>query len=123
MSFLTIRYLPIFSFGFSALLAVAGVIFAYRVSPLRDATFQPNSGNAGSLLSWMQGMTENYWLLGANLFALLLSTNIVLIAWHKWVINKNDWLLRILMIWAWVALFGLFWIGFVGYLMWQWLID
>ena len=124
MFFLRIRYLPILSFGFSVLLAVAAGIFAHLVSPLRDATFQPNSANAGSLLPWMQGMTENHWHLGANILALGLSTNVLLIAWQKWMINKDYWLVRfIIMIFVWVAVFGFFWMGFVVYLLGQWLID
>ncbi len=123
MSFQRIGYLSIFSFGFSVLLVVAGGIFAYSVSPLRDATFQPNSANAGSLLPWMRGMTGNYWFLGANILAFLLSTNITLILWQKWVASRNDWLLRfILLIFGWVFMFATFWITFVGYLMQQWLI-
>ncbi len=123
MSFQRVRYLSIFSFGFSVLLAVAGGIFAYLVSPLRDATFQPSSANAGSLLPWMRGMTENYWFLGANILAFLLSTNITLILWQKSVRNHNRLFHFIVIICVWVGLFILLWIAFTGYLLSQWLID
>lgn len=123
MSLQRIGYLSIFSFGFSVLLVVAGGIFAYLVSPLRDVTFQPNSANAGSLLPWMQGMSENHWVLGANILAILLSTNITLILWQKSAINHNRLFHFIVIICVWVGLFILLWIAFMGYLMSQWLID
>ncbi len=123
MSFQRVRYLSIFSFGFSVLLAVAGGIFAYLVSPLRDATFQPSSANAGSLLPWMRGMTENYWILGANILAILLSTNITLILWQKSARNQSRLFHFIVIICVWLGIFILLWIAFMGYLMSQWLID
>ncbi|GAA6619798.1 hypothetical protein NUACC26_056120 [Scytonema sp. NUACC26] len=53
-------------------------MLVYQVSPLREPTFQPSSANAGSLVPWLQGVTEGHWLLGANLMAFLLYTNLTL---------------------------------------------
>jgi hypothetical protein len=122
--FQRVRSFYIFSLGFLLLLLFASGIFAYLVSPLRDPTFQPDSANAGSLVPWLQGVTEEHWLLGANILAFLLSTNLTLILWQRWVSNNNDWLLRFInMVFAWVILFSVFWIMFMIYLLQQWLVD
>lgn len=119
-----LRRFSIVSLWFSLFLLVASGIFVYQVSPLREPTFKPNSGNAGSLLPWLQGVTEGHWFLLANILAFLLSTNLTLILWQQRVSNKNDWLPHFsLMISVWIILFIIFWIIFVGYLLQQWLID
>lgn len=112
------------SLGFSLLLLVAWVIFVYQVSPLRDPSFVPNAANAGSLVPWLSGVTEDNWYLAANILSFLLSTNITLIFAQKILNNENNWFLRfILTIGVWIMLFGIFWYLFLYYLLFQMLAD
>ncbi|RCJ38691.1 hypothetical protein A6770_39500 [Nostoc minutum NIES-26] len=124
MVFQSIRRKSIFSLIFLLLVTLASGIFIYFISPLRDPTFQPNSGNAGSLIPWAKGITETHWLWGANVLAFLLSSNLTLIAWQKWVFHKNhQWLRLTLMVVVWILLFIFFWIAFISHLFSQWLVD
>ncbi|TWH62793.1 hypothetical protein [Dulcicalothrix desertica] len=124
MFFQRLRRFYIVSLGFSLLLSLASGIFVYQVSPLREPTFQPNSANAGSLVPWLQGVTEAHWILVANILAFLVSTNLTLVLWQQKISNKNYWLPHfILMILVWVILFRIYWIIFIGYLLHEWLID
>lgn len=119
-----IRRFSIVSLWFSLLLLVGTGIFVYQVSPLREPTFQPNSANAGSLVPWLQGVTEGHWFLVANILAFLLSTNLTLILWQQRVSNKNNWLPHfMLMILVWLILFIIFRFVFIIYLLHEWLID
>ncbi|WP_190960185.1 hypothetical protein [Nostoc paludosum] len=100
------------------ILTVASGIFVYLVSPLREPTFQPNSGNGGSLVPWMRGITESHWLWGANILAFLLSSNLTFITWQKWGLNRNtQWLRLTLMVLAWILLFSFFWLAFMSHLL------
>lgn len=124
MFFERIRYSSVFSLGFSVLLVALCGTFAYLVSPLRDISFQSDSGNAGSLIPWLQGLSEKHWFFAANILALLLSTNVTLVFSRKWSVNNNHWLLRfVLMIGLWLMTFSIFWMTSVWYLIEQWLID
>ena len=106
------------------LLTVASIIFAYLVSPLRDPTFQPNSANGGSLIPWLKSVKESDWLLGFNILAFLLSSNITLIIGHKWFSNKNYRLFYlVLTIIILVLLLCFFSYAFLLYLLAQWIID
>lgn len=75
---LTQRF-PAVSFGLLFILAVASAVFADKVSPLRNPTFQPNSANAGSLLPWMRGVYESTWLTGSSILAGLLAISLTLV--------------------------------------------
>lgn len=125
MVFQSIRRKSIFSLIFLLVVTLASGIFAYLVSPLRDPTFQPNSGNGGSLVPWMKGITDSHWLWGANVLAFLLSSNLTLITWQKWGFTKNphQWLRLTLMVMEWILLVIFFWIAFMSHLLSQWLID
>lgn len=104
MFFQRFRHFYVVSFGFSLFLLVASGIFVYQVSPLREPTFQPNSANAGSLVPWLQSVTEGHWLLGATILAFLVSTNLMLIFWQE-LFNRSVWLVRlILVICIWASL-------------------
>jgi hypothetical protein len=108
------------------LLVVAGGIFTYQVSPLRDSSFQPNSANAGSLIPWMQGVGENIWLQGSSVLAGLLAINLVLILrqWRRSITHARPQFLR-LIFWTMlgVIFFLLIELAFIFYLLEQWLID
>ncbi|MBD2354896.1 hypothetical protein H6G41_09715 [Tolypothrix sp. FACHB-123] len=124
MVFQRIQRFYIVSLLLLLLLTVANGIFVYLVSPLRDPTFQPNSANAGSLLPWMKGVTETHWLWGANILAFALSSNITLITWQKWVVNKNhQWLRLMLLVLGWILLFSFLWMAFLTHLFSQWIVD
>ncbi|MBD2683387.1 hypothetical protein [Nostoc sp. FACHB-857] len=118
MLFSRIQHKSIISLMFLLILTVASGIFVYLVSPLREPTFQPNSGNGGSLVPWMRGITESHWLWGANILAFLLSSNLTFITWQKWGLNRNtQWLRLTLMVLAWILLFSFFWLAFMSHLL------
>jgi hypothetical protein len=73
------RRLSVISFAFLVIVAAASAIFVHQVSPLRDVTFEPNSGNAGSLVPWLQDVSESDWLHGATVLAALLSSSLLLV--------------------------------------------
>jgi hypothetical protein len=108
------------------LLVVAVVIFAYQVSPLRDPSFQPNSANAGSLIPWMQGISEATWIQGSSVLACLLSTNLVLILW-QWSQQRINTIPRFLSFILWSLLgfvqFILLHLFFLYFFLAQWLVD
>ncbi len=127
------RRFSIASLSFFLLLTGASAIFVYLVSPLRDPAFQPNGGNAGSLIWWLKGVHEDIWELAAIILAGLLSINFTLLLWRwcqsrtiltarrSWGIPRNivQFMLFMLGIGIWLQLFYLFFI----YLLNQWLID
>ncbi|MBD2242297.1 hypothetical protein [Nostoc sp. FACHB-888] len=123
-SFQRVRQFSIFSLVFLLFLTIAISLFAYQVSPLRDPSFQPDSANGGSLIDWMQSVTEDHWLLLANIIAFLLSTNLTLIIWQRRRFHQNNkWLSFIIMTVTWTIFFGSFWLISRIYLLKQWLID
>lgn len=123
-SFQQIRHFSIFSLIFLLFLTIATSLFAYQVSPLRDPSFIPNSANGGSLIPWMQGVTENHWLLLANIIAFSLSTNIIVIIWQaRRFARRNKWVSFITMVVRWTILFGGFMFTSITYLLMQWLVD
>jgi hypothetical protein len=123
-SFQRVRQFSIFSLVFLLFLTIAISLFAYQVSPLRDPSFQPDSANGGSLIDWMQSVTEDHWLLLANIIAFLLSTNLTLIIWQRRRFHQNNkWVSFIIMTVRWTIFFGGFWLISRIYLLKQWLID
>lgn len=119
-----IRHFYIFSLTFLLFLTIATSLFAYQVSPLRDPTFLPDSANGGSLIPWMQGVTEDHWLLLANVVAFFLSTNLTLIIWQTLrFYYQNKWISFITITITWTMLFGSFMFTSITYLLMQWLID
>jgi hypothetical protein len=74
-----VQRLSILSFGFLLIFSAAIAVFVHQISPLRDTNFQPNSGNAGSLIPWLRGVRENAWLQGAYGLAGLFAVSLVLV--------------------------------------------
>ena len=123
-SFQQIRHFSIFSLIFLLFLTIVTSLFAYQVSPLRDPTFSPNSANGGSLIPWMQGVTDDHWLLLANIIAFSLSTNLTVIIWQaRRFHHHNKWIRFSDMLVTWTILFGTFMFISFTYLLIQWLID
>ena len=57
------------------LLLGASGIFVYQVSPLRDPSFQAiGTSDAGTLVPWLQNLSENNWKFGAAILAAILAT-------------------------------------------------
>ena len=112
--------------GFLTLLVVAGGVFLHQISPMRDPSFVPNSGNAGSLLPWAKDISENTLLLGSFWLAILLASNLVVVL-SQWrgartqtISNFSSFLL-----WTWIGVifFICIFLTFFGYLCVEWLID
>ena len=63
-----------FSFMFLCLLLLgASGIFVYQISPLRNPSFQPNGANAGTLVPWLQNLSEGNWGFVAAVLAAILA--------------------------------------------------
>lgn len=125
------QYLPAISLGFFVGLTAPIALFIYRISPLRNSTFVPNSGNAGTLISRFRFITEQDWLHWATMFAGLLAVNGTIVLWqqfrHRSLTGRANLLIRFASTVGWLAigfiLFALVWIGFMAYLLTQWIID
>jgi hypothetical protein len=119
------RFTPA-TLGFLILLVVAGGVFAYQVSPLRDSSFQPNSANAGSLIPWMRGVDDNTWFQGSSVLAGLLAINLVLIIRQR-IQSITNAIPRFLRLAFWTMVGVIFFLvielAFVFYLLGQWLMD
>ncbi|MBD0344367.1 MAG: hypothetical protein ICV63_05945 [Coleofasciculus sp. Co-bin14] len=113
-----IRRFSIASLIFLVLVTGASAIFVYLVSPLRDPAFQPNSGNAGSLVWWLQGVPEGNWLLAAAILAGLLAINSMLVLWYLRIARQIT-MLMLFGFWMWLLLYYLF----LFHLTAQWLVD
>jgi hypothetical protein len=96
----------------------ASAIFVYLVSPLRDPAFQPNSGNAGTLVWWLQGVPERNWVMVAIILAGLLAINSMLVLWHLRIARQIS-MLMLFCFWMWLVLYYVF----LSYLGAQWLVD
>lgn len=70
------------SFAFLLVLSAFSAVLVHQVSPLRNATFQPNSANAGSLLPGWRTVNESTWLLGAFGLAILLAISLTIVFWQ-----------------------------------------
>jgi hypothetical protein len=118
--------LPLFTLVFLLLLVVAIAIFIYQISPLRDPSFQPNSANAGSLIPWMRGVSENTWMLSAAVLASLLSSNLAIVFW-QWSKPRRSEFSQFFRAMFWVGggavMFILLYLIFVLYLLAQWIVD
>lgn len=132
----TLQRLSGLSFVVVMLLSAAGAVLIHQASPLRDPTFQPNSGNAGSLLPAFQHVRESDWINGVTVLAALLALSFVLFLflWQYQgsmttspVSQPKGTLRKILQFFLWVS-FGLVtftgvWIAWLSFLMTQWLVD
>ncbi|MGV0027816.1 hypothetical protein [Phormidesmis priestleyi] len=133
------QYFPAISLGFLVGLTVPIALFIYRISPLRNPTFVPDSGNAGTLISRFRLITEQDWIQWATMFAGVLAVNSTIVLWQQFrhrfrtsrslrVTRKGSrGIVQVLSAIGWVAigtaLFTLIWITFVAYLLIQWIID
>lgn len=78
---LLIRRQSLIVFGLSLLLVCISFAVVHFVSPLRDPTFQPNSGNAGSLLPIASAIREDTWVMGAHVLAALMAASLTIVLW------------------------------------------
>ncbi|MBW4540875.1 MAG: hypothetical protein KME43_17240 [Myxacorys chilensis ATA2-1-KO14] len=131
------RRFPKLSLSFLVLLAITSGAVVYWVSPLRDPSFQPGT-NAGSLIPWVQSVSEETWVIKASLLAALFATNITFITW-QWtsarvtqMMSPSQRVGRISPVLAlyyarllgtWICMFIGFDALFIGYLLYQWMID
>ena len=118
------------------LLGASG-IFVYQVSPLRDPSFQANGTmNAGTLVPWLQNLSEKNWKFGAAILAAILATmlTVLLTQWcqpldihtiERRQRRSRGWLegFNILWIGIWIVFFTVLWLASVAYLLNQWMID
>ena len=126
--------LPLLSFCLTLILTIAIGIFIHYISPLRDPTYQPSSANAGSLLPWMRGVSEDQWVLGANLLAGVLASSLTVLIRHysRIYIFRSATLAKrttaqTLLALYWFAMGTVLYLGltlgFFIYLLQQWIID
>lgn len=130
-----LRGFSIKSLGFFLLLTVVSGVFVYQVSPLRDPAFQPNSGNGGTLVPWLQGIGDTHWVGLITLLASVLATNVTVLIQRRSPLNITRLDERghlnglktalLIMVWLgfWVLIFGGFWVLFIGFLLNQWILD
>jgi len=132
----TLQRLSSLSFVVLLSLSIAGTVLVHQVSPLRDPAFQPNSGNAGSLLPTFRTVRESDWITGATILAALLALSLTLMLFLGWYqrsmttpprLQTQGVLRRTMQFLLWVS-FGLLtftgvWISWMVYLMTQWLVD
>ena len=74
--------LPVLSFGLIMTVTIAIGLFIHQISPLRDPTFQRDSANAGSLIPWMRGVSQQQWVLGANVLAGVVAISLTVLFRH-----------------------------------------
>lgn len=117
------------------LLGVSGV-FVYQISPLRDPSFRPDGANAGTLVPWLQNVSEETWKLVAAILAVMLATMITFMlqpvsqrSATDSVVRRQRGLRRGLRrfdaLWSsiWIVFFSLCWFASIAYLLSQWIID
>jgi hypothetical protein len=119
------------------LVTIACGIFVYQVSPLRDPSFVASGTlDARSSLPWAKGFGESDWLWGTVALAGVLASHSVHLIWQRYQNNRATWNMpqrssnpidRILNTTMWLGLgsviFGVIFLFFVAFLLWQWLID
>ncbi len=125
-----VQFFAFATLGFLLRLVVSSGVFLYQVSPLRDPSFQPGSANAGSLIPWVQGVSEGTWLLGASVLAGLLSINLVFIVlqWSQSIANEIPkpfrlafWIVEGATLFIFIYIFT--YLLFLLYLLGQWIVD
>ena len=126
-----------FSFMFLCLLLLgASGIFVYQISPLRNPSFQLNGANAGTLVPWLQNLSEGNWGFVAAVLAAILATMLTILLNQSYPRSRTRaivhgqrglrrWLKRFdaLLVGTWIVSFSVFWMAFIGYLLNQWIID
>jgi hypothetical protein len=121
-----VQWFALGTLGFLMRLVVFSAVFVHQVSPLRDSSFKPTHYNAGSLIPWMRGVSEDTWLQGASVLAGLLATNLVFIFW-QWSQSSTNAIQKILLLTCWIAVGLLIFISlnwmFLFYLLAQWIVD
>lgn len=115
------------SFGFLLTLSAASAVFIHQVSPTRDPAFYSKPLTGGSPLPWLQGISEDTWLLGASILAALLAISLTLVLrqWTLAQIRPSGSQLQ--NTFKWIVTAVIFFIGFkvlfFFYLLAQWIID
>lgn len=105
--------------SFWLMLAAGSVAFIYWVSPLRDPSFQPNSGNGGSPVLWLRSAN---WSLSAAALSGILGAKLTTVLLPY---SLRRLLSRRMLLWIslWLVLSGVLWVAYVALLLNQWLID
>lgn len=112
------------SLGFSLFLVLAWVILVYQVSPFRDPSFQPYSGNCSTLVPWLSGVRESDWVLSAQILAFALSSNVAFIFAQQVRHRGSHWLVRFIATTGiWLITFIVFNFIFIFYLLSECLVD
>ncbi len=112
------RRLSIVSFRFLMFVMGVSAIFVHLVSPLRDPAFQPNSGNAGTLIRELQGVSEAHWIQAASILAALLAVNFMLVIWEQRIERRIASLVILGLVMWWLLDYV-----FMFYLVVQWIVD
>lgn len=128
MSLRSLHYFASLSLSFLLGLTASLALFVYKVSPLRDPNFQPNSANGGSLVPGLQQWNDGDWMRGAAILAGILAVNLTIVFWGLGtpaVARSSITLTVRLVMWLMIGfvLFGVLQIIFTGYLLNQWLVD
>lgn len=77
-----VQRLSLVSFGGLVLLSAGLAGLIHWVSPLRDPSFEVNSANAGTLVPWLQWVSETLWLWTSLALAALLAMSLT------WVLRQ-----------------------------------
>ncbi|PSN15150.1 hypothetical protein C7293_08605 [filamentous cyanobacterium CCT1] len=72
------------SFGGLVLVSAGLAVLIHWASPLRDPSFEVNSANAGTLVPWLQWVSETAWLRASFTLAVLLAVSLT------WVLTQWD---------------------------------
>ncbi len=74
--------LSLMSFGALVLISAGLAGLIHQVSPLRNPSFEVNSANAGTLVPWLQWVSETMWLWTSFALAVLLAVSLT------WVLTQ-----------------------------------
>ncbi|MBD2105748.1 hypothetical protein [Nodosilinea sp. FACHB-13] len=109
-----VQQLSLVSFGGLVLLSAGLAGLIHQVSPRRDPSFEANSGNAGTLVPWLQWVPETLWLWTSLALAALLAMSLtwVLRQWSQAPERTGHWA-------RWIAIAAVLFLalGFTGYTM------
>ncbi len=91
--------------------------------------------NAGTLVPWLQNLSEDNWVFGAAILAAIFATmlTVLLTQWCQPLDihtirrkrRSRRWLGRFNALWIgiWIVFFSVLWLVFVAYLLNQWMTD
>ncbi|MBD1872221.1 hypothetical protein H6F75_01890 [Nodosilinea sp. FACHB-131] len=109
-----VQRLSLVSFGGLVLISAGLAGLIHQVSPRRDPSFEVNSGNAGTLVPWLQWVPETLWLWTSLALAALLAMSLtwVLRQWSQAPERPGHWA-------RWIAIAAVLFLalGFTGYML------